>query len=141
MKQLTKEEEIEKYKNQKHVKYIKMNIEWIKKVPRISAYIYYKDGEWVRFEYSHKGTGIDLYSLLVGKVFNEFLRYKLFDKKSLNMREIPYGVYPDDEIPKYEQGTGISSLVDVSKWMGGELKSIAWGETFEVFEYVDGEEL
>jgi hypothetical protein len=153
--------EIEKQKNQKPIDKITITIEWRKSRmwgnnPHAEAEVYFKDGTFERKDgYTCSGCGYDKESTVIAEIFNDFLRYKLYQKhytKSfINGEEVnhPYGVYyyngkigdkhEDGYIrkPVYNSGVGTSCYYKIGDFIGGKFENIASGKGFDVFVYTD----
>lgn len=148
---------LEEMKNQKRVSSIAFNIEWKNSRtwgsnPHLSARIYYADGSRETFAATCGGCGYDKASTVIADLFNNFLRYKLFlvkaDVKKCSERVngeqtgLPYGIGLVNEwrdYPRYDGSIGTECYYDIAKFIGGELKKVAWGDSFTSFEYTDNE--
>lgn len=149
---------LEAMKNQKRVSSIAFNIEWKRSRtwgsnPHLSARIHFADGSRDTFTATCGGCGYDKESTVIANLFNACLRYKLFlvteGTKIADARtnpgkgETPYGIHPLSETtkyaPYYDGGIGTDCYYDIAKFIGGELKKVAWGESFTSFEYTDNE--
>ena len=141
---------IEKEKNQKEVKEIRISIEWKKSQmwgsnPNCQADIYYKDGSFERSPmYKASGCGYDKQSTVIANVFNDYLKYKLYrplvpQKHWLNGQEttIPYGIYFREDYKGYSGGIGENCYYDIAKAIGGEFKKVANGKSFDAYVYND----
>src|SRR3990167_10797250 len=146
-------DEIESHKGQKPVKSITINIEWKKSRvwgnnPCAYADVCYKDGSHTRSkDYRASGCGYDKESTVIAECFNEFLRYKLYQKHiwkdSINGEKVnhPYGVYyyngaegqKHDQgyisTPTYNGGVGTSCYYKISEFVGGKFEKLASGKT------------
>ena len=151
--------EIESQKKQKEVKSLNIIIEWKRSYtwgnnPNATAEVSYKDGSFERRDgYSCSGCGYDKESTVIAKIFNDFLRYKLYKKliweDSINGEKTdhPYGVYyyggkVKEKLesgyiskPSFNGGVGTSCYYKIGKFIGGKFENIASGKTFDVFKY------
>lgn len=97
--------EVNMQRHQKPVKSITITIEWRTSRtwgsnPHAEAQVEFQDGTFYRKNgYTCSGCGYDKESTVIAEVFNDFLRYKLYQKRSwkdkINGQETnhPYGVY------------------------------------------------
>ena len=157
------EAEVEGHKNQKAVKKLIVSIEWKKSrmwgnCPSAEAKVYFQDGTFERRDgYRAGGYGYDKESTVVAQIFNDFLRYKLYQKHkwedSINCEKTnhPYGVYyygggVDKDTrdtryyirkPSFNGGVGMSCYPSIGKFLGGTLEHTASGKTFDVYTYED----
>ena len=135
---------IENEKNQKLVKEIIISIEWKKSYmwgncPRCKAEIRFKDGSYERSpKYTAFGCGYDKESTVVAHVFNDYLKYKLYNNLTLveGKTSTPYGIRCD-EWKSYEGGLGINCYYSISKAINGNFEHVASGKTFDVYKYTD----
>lgn len=150
---------IETYKAQRPVKSMTITVVWNKSRmwgmnPSAEAEVRYHDGSFSRLgPFKCSGCGYDKLSTVVADVFNAALRYKLFQKIE---GEAPYGMYyyggkatrkeykrmsGENAIrydkPGYNGGVGMSCYPRIAEFIGGELKTVASGKSFDVFEYTD----
>lgn len=150
---------IANHKAQKPVASMTITIEWTKSRtwgnnPRATANIRYKDGSFGQVgPFTCSGCGYDKESTVIADVFNEALRFKLYQKYS---GQAPYGIYYYNgdapkksyldrndklqtyyETPSYNGGVGTSCYYAIAAFVGGEFKSVASGKTFDVYEYTD----
>ena len=141
-KQLTK---VEAMKNQKPVNKIVISIEWKKSRtwgsnPHAEATIQHKDGSYSYGFAKCSGCGYDKESTVIADIFNNFLRYKLFNPlTSINGgyqdNGKPYGIYLDTTYPHYSGGIGTNCYYDIAKAIGGKFEHTARGKSFDVFTY------
>lgn len=153
--------EIEAQKNQKAVKELVITIEWRKSYtwgnnPHAEAEVTYKDGTFERRDgYTCSGCGYDKESTVIAEIFNDFLRYKLYQKHNLastingEKTNHPYGVYyyggelgEKHEsgyigMPSFNGGVGTSCYYKIGEFIGGKFENVASGKTFDVFKYID----
>jgi len=142
---LKKEEEKEnKEKNQLPVKEIVITIEWKKSktwgnCPRAEARVHTKDGRFLMTNnYYASGYGYDKESTVISQIFNEYLKYKLWEieDNKKKQKEVPYGIRLDyDFSPYYEGGVGASCYYAISEFIGGKFELIANGKTFDVYKF------
>lgn len=157
---------VEAQKNQREVKSLTITIEWKKSrtwgnCPRAYAEISYKDGGFERTDakYYASGYGYDKESTVIAEIFNEFLKYKLWEKSIEELRRndhswkneggAPYGVrggsYESDETKTlkefrtYEGGIGANCYFDICEFIGGKFERMASGRTFDVYKYTYNE--
>lgn len=152
---------IETQKKQKPVKSLIITIEWHKSKmwgnnPSGSVQVAFKDGTYIcQNGYTCSGYGYDKESTVIADIFNDFLRYKLYQKHiwkdSINREKtnFPYGVYyyngETGEVyesgyiqkPSFNGGVGTSCYSSISKFIEGKFESVATGKTFDVFKYTD----
>lgn len=157
------DKEIEAQKNQKPVRSLTIKIEWKKSrtwgyCPRAEAEVHFKDGTFERKEgYYASGYGYDKESTVIVEIFNDFLRYKLYQKRKLaasingEKTDHPYGVYyygggtvknsnSSDwylSRPSFNGGVGTSCYYKIGEFIGGRFENIANGKSFGVFQYTD----
>lgn len=156
--------EVAQHKAQKPVKTLTINIEWKKSRtwgsnPTAYAEVSFHDGTYTRSrEYKASGCGYDKESTVIAEAFNEFLRYKLYEKRklksSINGEAVnhPYGVYYYDgkdqkpsesgyiSTPRFNGGVGTSCYTNgIAAFIGGKFECIASGKTFDAYRYTDGE--
>ena len=154
--------EIAAHKAQRPVKSLTINIEWKKSrtwghCPAAYAEVHFQDGSFTRSRvYRASGCGYDKESTVIAECFNEYLRYKLYEKHELKSNingetvNHPYGVYyygaedqqPDDRgyisRPSYNGGVGTSCYYDIAKFIGGKFEHLAGGNSFDAYRYTDG---
>lgn len=154
--------EVEAHKNQKPVKTLTISIEWTKSrmwghSPHAEAIVEFADGTFERRDgYKAGGCGYDKESTVIAEVFNDFLRYKLYQKHKWKDRinqettNHPYGVTyysgkageqrEDGYIytPRFDGGVGTSCYRPIGEFIGGKFESVASGKSFTVFKYTDG---
>lgn len=132
---------VEAEKNQKPVKSITISIEWKKSRmwgsnPHASASVSFQDGTYGNFDgFTCSGCGYCKESTVIAEIFNQFLKYKLYGLKKTD--KTPYGIYLRDDYKSYSGGIGTSCYPAISKYIGGNFKTVASGKTFDVFEYTD----
>jgi len=146
----SKIDNIEKEKNQKVIKALKISIEWKKSKiwganPFASVEIIYLDGSRYRGgNYTCSGCGYDKESTVIAQIFNEFLKYTLWNKLDIIKGErsvVPYGIYhwidqdTNLESVDFSGGIGTSSYYSIAKFIGGEFINVASGKAFDVYEF------
>jgi hypothetical protein len=134
-------------KNQKPVKHMTITIEWSKSRtwgmnPHAEARIEHVDGSWSYLTgYTASGCGYDKESTVIAQIFNDTLKYKLWNIETDKLKRdsgAPYGITmysPDNR--SFSGGIGTSCYYDISEFIGGKFKNTANGKTFGVFEYTD----
>ena len=148
-------EKVEREKNQPPVKSITITIEWGKSRtcganPHAEADVRFKDGQFERRGgYTASGWGYDKESTVVAQIFNDFLKYKLWQfapeqikggHGSMDHGPAPYGINSYSETNRsYAGGIGVNCYYDISEYIGGKFVKIAGGKTFDVYEYTDNE--
>ena len=142
---LKKEEIIElAERNQKPVKELTITIEWKKSYtdgynPKASVEVKYLDGGYEYKEgYKCSGGGYDKESTVVAQIFNDTLKYKLWeledDKEAV--KNFPYGARFNFEFsPVFEGGVGVLSYYRISEAIGGKFENISSGKTFDVYKF------
>lgn len=137
---------IERQKNQKPVKRITISIEWKKSRmwgsnPHAEATIQHKDGSFSYGSAKCSGCGYDKESTVIADIFNNFLRYKLYQELKpvegfKNDNGLPYGINLG-QYRHYSGGIGTDCYYSIAKAIGGEFKRVATGKTFDVYEYTE----
>ncbi len=150
-RELKRLQEIEQEKNQPKIQSLTISIEWKKSRtwgsnPHASIKVHYKEpyGEYggtyanPETNYTCSGCGYDKESTVIANIFNDYLKYKLYEKESENPegKNIPYGIYTG-EYKYYSGGIGTSCYYSISEYIGGKFEHIATGKTFDVFKYTD----
>jgi hypothetical protein len=147
------QEKIEDERGQRPVESITISIEWKKSRmwgsnPHATAEVRYRGESYPSYErrdgFTCSGCGYDKESTVVSEIYNEFLKYKLW-QFSLNAENriegAPYGVssgqYEGNEYRYYSGGIGTNCYHAISAFIGGQFKTVASGNTFDVFEYKD----
>ena len=150
---------IQKEKDQKHVKSITISIEWRKSsawgnCPHASAVIEFKDNSLDHIQgYKVGGCGYDKESTVMGEVFNDYLKYKLWNLSEEAIKggngsndngSAPYGIHytkrEDYEGRYFGQGIGVNCFYRIAEYLGGKFAQIASGKTFDVYKYTDNSE-
>lgn len=112
--------------NSKKVKSIQCYTEWKKSYtwgsnPHMIATIVYKDNTTEIRKYTCGGCSYDKYSTVIAYLFNDVLKYKLYEMNNRKLKNKPYGIY----IGKYDKyfggGIGINSYNDIVKFIGGKM--------------------
>lgn len=145
---------IEAERNQKPVEHLTISIEWKKSRtwghnPHASVEVRYQDGTYTsRDGYTASGCGYDKESTVIAEIFNDFLKYKLWQLSpearkggngSLDKGNAPYGIHVyNDNRPHFGGGIGTSCYYRIAEYIGGKFEKLASGKTFDVYRYVDG---
>lgn len=151
---------IEAERNQKPVESITISIEWKKSRtwgsnPHAEAAVRFQDGTFERRNgYTASGCGYDKESTVIADIFNDFLKYKLWNIEKLieNKRRmynlpvelntddkvIPYGIYSGPQYRSFSGGIGTNCYYAIAEFIGGKFETVASGKTFDVFKYTDG---
>ena len=131
---------------QKRVSYIRINIEWVKSRmwgtnPRCEATVVYKDGSTANGYATASGCGYDKESTVIADIFNQFLKYKLYEPLIRTDRDRedgkPYGIYISGNHKSYSGGIGTDCYYEIAKAIGGKFERLATGKTFDVYKYTD----
>ena len=135
---------IQAERDQKPVKELTIAIEWKRSRmwgsnPRAEARVEFQDGTFERRDgYTCSGCGYDKESTVIAQIFNDFLKYKLYDKalpkRGSDKRPYGLGYYG---VGNYEGGVGTSCYPSIAKFIGGKFVTVASGSTFDVFRYTD----
>lgn len=143
---------IEIEKNQKRVKEITINIEWVKSrmwgnCPRCEAKVFFQDGSFERSEtFKAGGCGYDKESTVIASAFNKYLKYKLWElipeqreggHGSLDVGKAPYGINNYNNHPSFAGGIGSECYYKISEYIGGKFDHVSSGKTFDVYKYTD----
>lgn len=145
---------IEAERNQKPVKTITINIEWIKSRtwgynPHAEAAVEYWDGSFERVQgFKCSGCGYDKESTVIAEIFNRFLKYKLYEIEALDAkwtikhtpsdkRPRPYGICIRNAWRDYAEGIGTSCYSNISEYIGGAWEHLANGKSFDCYRYTD----
>lgn len=160
---------IEEERNQPHVKQLTITIEWKKsrmwgQNPHATAQVIFwpttddKYGSSKHKEgYTCGGSGYDKSSTVIASVFNDFLKYKLWDIPRENLKggnggrifenrgPCPYGISSwtldsGEEDRRFAGGVGTNCYTAISEFIGGKFETISSGKTFDVYRYTDNEE-
>lgn len=135
--------QIESEKNQKPVKEIDITIEWKRSRtwgnnPHAEVRVYFQDGTFeFRDGYTASGCGYDKESTVIAAIFNDFLKYKLYQELQ---GEAPYGMYykrPNDDWKSYNGGVGVGCYYRIAEFIGGKFENLASGKTFDAYKYTD----
>ena len=147
-------------RDQPPVNSIIISIEWKKSRtwgsnPRAMAEVNFMDknsGPWktgfYRADgYTCSGCGYDKESTVIGEIFNDFLRYKLWALSDEAIKggngsgdngSAPYGIHNYNlNSRSYGQGIGTSCYYRIAEYIGGSFEHIASGKTFDVYKYTD----
>lgn len=147
-KQAKEAARIESEKSQKPVKCIKISIEWKKSRmwgnnPHLEARIEHWDGTFSYATATASGCGYDKESTVIADIFNQFLKYKLYQPLVpvpgyLNGEKVnlPYGIYIS-RWRHYSGGIGTNCYYKIAEAIGGKFELIASGKTFDAYTYTD----
>jgi hypothetical protein len=144
---LAKEEEKEyAERHQSKVKDITITIEWKKSKmwgnnPHAEANIHFANGMYKNVEgYTCSGCGYDKESTVIAQIFNDFLKYKLWEREEMDNSKAPYGIRLDFLYsPHYEGGVGTNCYYSISEFIGGKFIHISSGKTFDVYKFTMNE--
>jgi hypothetical protein len=153
-------QKVETEKNQKPVKSIKINIEWAKSRtwgsnPRAEIWVSYQDGLSSHAGgFTCSGCGYDKESTVIAEIFNQYLKYTLWDKTfeeckggqgSGDVGSAPYGIrvniYEDNETGVkreyrgFSGGIGTSCYRAIAEFIGGKFENISSGKYFDCFMF------
>lgn len=139
-KQAKETARIEAEKNQKPVKCIKITIEWKKSRtwgsnPHLEARIEHWDGTYSYATATASGCGYDKESTVIADIFNQFLKYKLYQPL---VPELPYGIYIS-QWRHYSGGIGTDCYYKIAEAIGGKFELVASGKTFDAYTYSDNQ--
>lgn len=140
---LAKEEAKEQaQRNQKPIKEITITIEWKKSktwgaTPKAEARVSYQDGTYAHKDgYTCSGCGYDKESTVIAQIFNEFLKYKLWELEGQEVVNKPYGISLNyDYYPYYDGGIGTNCYYRISEFIGGKFQCISSGKSFDVYKF------
>lgn len=154
-------QKIENEKNQFPIKEMTITIEWKDSRtwgsnPHCTAIISYHNGKYENSKnYTCSGCGYDKLSTMVADVFNDYLKYKLWNKTIEQCKRedysweekggAPYGIsagtYKNNEkeieYRYFNGGIGISCYYAIAKFIGGKFECLASGKIFDVYKYTD----
>jgi len=157
---------IEAEKAQRPVKELTISIEWKKSRmwgnnPKAEVRVSYHGGGYdYKDGYTASGSGYCKESTVIADIFNDFLKYKLWNKtieqckrKDYKWKEengAPYGIsagiYNDSygnevEYRSFSGGIGTNCYKAIGEFIGGKFENIASGKTFDVYKYTDNENM
>lgn len=140
------QEEVNAQKNQKPVKSMTITIDWEigsmrANQAKATAIITYQDGSIGYIETDRtEGYGYDKESTVLSRLFNDTLRYRLWDIEThiKKKEKAPYGINLNKGNtyiynPSYSYGVGTSCYYDISEFIGGEFKHIVSSKTRYTF--------
>ena len=151
---------IESEKNQKPVSEIVINIEWKRSTtwgpnPNCEARVHFKDGDYETSPtFKCSGCGYDKESTVIADVFNQYLKYKLWQKaaqilkpkKEYSYNPVshihPYGIYlpsKDYNRVSFNGRVGTNCYKQISEFIGGKFEHVSGGKSFDVYKYTDNE--
>jgi len=148
---------IEAEKSQRPVKELTISIEWKKSYmwgsnPKAEIRVSYHDGGYdYKDGYTASGCGYDKESTVIAQIFNEFLKYKLWNltpeqrqggNGSGSIGNAPYGIHVySDNNPHYGGGIGTNCYYRIGTYIGGKFEHIASGKTFDAYKWTDNENM
>lgn len=131
-------------RNQKPVESLTISIEWKKSRmwgnnPHAEVAVNFQDGTFERRDgYTASGCGYDKESTVIAAIFNDFLKYKLYQELDGNP---PYGMYykvpGQPSFRSYNGGVGTSCYYRIAEFIGGTFENLASGKAFDVYKYTD----
>lgn len=146
-----RQKKIEEAKAQPRLESLTITIEWKKSRmwgsnPHATAEAITTEGRRIVGTSKAGGYGYCKRSTVIGDLFNQFLRHKLFEElipvKSCRGHEettIPYGIAlpkkGDKWLPYFEGGIGEGCYQNISKAIGGRWESIANTKSVEVYRW------
>lgn len=154
-------QKIENEKNQFPVKEMTITIQWKNNRtwgsnPHCEASISFYNGKYEKSKnYTCCGSGYDKLSTVVADVFNDYLKYKLWNKTIEQCKRAdyswkekggaPYGIsagtYKNNEgeveYHYFNGGIGIDCYFAIGEFIGGKFECLASGKTFNVFKYTN----
>ena len=145
-------QEVYMEQHQPHVKKLTITVEWRKSKawisnPHATGEVLYMDGSTSNHLIATcSGCGYDKESTVVADIFNGCLKYKLWDK-DIKHRDKPYGVSfipPYNGVPetrRFEGGVGTGCYYRIAPYIGGEFTHIVSRDYFDVYQYIDNEEM
>jgi len=129
-------------KKQKHVQDLTITIEWKKSQmygynPHAQVEVHYEDGTYSFKEgYTCTGCGYDKESTVISQIFNDTLKYKLWELEDKENKDIPYGIrLAFDYNPLFEGGIGANCYYKISEFIGGKFELIANTKTVDVYKF------
>lgn len=139
---------IEAEKNQKPVKSLTITIEWAKSRtwgsnPTAEGWIEYADGTFGHTIPAHaSGCGYDKESTVIADVFNQCLKYKLWQLSEEAVKgghgsgdegKAPYGISRYNNHRHFSGGIGTGCYYKICEYLGGKFDHTASGKTFDVY--------
>ena len=137
---------IDAIKAQPPLESLTITIEW--KKSRVWGYNPHATGEAITTdERRHTGTatasgcGYCKRSTVIADLFNQFLRYKLFDPQVLKGLEVkkPYGIslppLNAKWLPYFEGGIGEGCYLQISEAIGGKWETLAYTDSVNVYRW------
>jgi len=151
-KQAKENARVEAEKAQKQVKEITFSIEWRKSRtwganPHMECRVSFQDGTFeYREGFTCSGCGYDKESTVIAQAFNEFMKYKLY-QKPIKDESAPYGIRTGisewegvkSEYRSFEGGVGTNCYYRIAEYIGGKFERTACGKTFDVYKYIDNQ--
>jgi hypothetical protein len=125
---------IEQEKQQKQIDRITFSIEWSRNGnPTCTAWGHFADGTAEKFISRAGGYGYCKESTVIASAFNHFLKYCLYE---INQTEnMPYGIRLYNSRYYYEGGVGTNCYYDISQFIGGNFRKVAFGNTYDAYEF------
>ena len=146
-----RQKKIEEAKSQPRLEYLTITIEWKKSRmwgsnPHATGEAITTEGRRIVGTAKAGGYGYCKRSTVIGDLFNQFLRHKLYEelipvKGYLNGAEatIPYGIRlpkkGEKYLPYFEGGIGEGCYQNIAKAIGGTWEHIAHTDSVEVYQY------
>jgi hypothetical protein len=131
---------IEAEKSQKPVKEIYLSIEWKKSRmwghnPHLEAKAIHEDGTISYFNSTASGCGYDKESQVISDVFNNMLKYKLYELETAD--GLPYGIRLTDNYKGFSGGIGTNCYYSISEHIGGKFEKVASGKTYDAYKFIN----
>ena len=127
-------------RNQKPISDMTIKIQWKKSrtwgyLPKAVANIYYEDGSFLNTDtYTVSGYGYCKESAVIAEIFNDFLKYKMWDLEGNIPENVPYGLRLDYLYnPSIYYGIGVSSLEGIIEFLGGKMEKVASAKRLDVY--------
>ena len=153
-KEAKRQKEIEAIKAQPHLESLTIAIEWKKsrtwgRNPHATGVALTLDGRRLEGHAKASGCGYCKTSTVIGDLFDQFLRYKLFGFvqaravfSEVVMGEapkLPYGIHLPDEserwLPYFGRGIGVGCYGKISEAIGGKWENICYTDSTEVYRW------
>lgn len=140
--------EIAAERAQKPIKSLTVSIEWKKSRmwgnnPTATGRVEYADGTFGRTaEAKASGCGYDKESAVLANIFNQCLKYKLWELSDAAMKgghgsmdhgPAPYGINNYNGHRSFAGGIGVSCYYEICKYLGGKFERVASGKTFDAY--------
>ena len=137
--QAKEQQRIQSERNQKPVESITINVVWRKSRtwgynPFLEATVRHTDGTITAIKETCSGCGYDKLSTVVGQLFNEVLKYKLWELRDNNeTKDLPYGIDICPDYCGFGQGVGISCYPAICDKIGFIFKQTYNGKSEDGF--------